>query len=83
MASRQFIAAPRIEVVLVPDEKDANVNSPTTLFDVWIVLHVPDGERPATIRLDDGPFDRRDAKLKLIEVWDYIGKKFVAPTAMR
>ena len=79
--ARQFISAPRIEVVLVPDSHGANVNVPTTLFDIWLVLHLPDGKLPETVRVDDGPFDREDAVMKLREIWESIGQKYAEPQA--
>jgi hypothetical protein len=36
-----FIDAPRIEVAMAPDDKGANVNAPSTLFDLWLVMHMP------------------------------------------
>jgi hypothetical protein len=79
--ARQVISAPRIEVALVPDSHSDNVNVPTTLFDIWLVLHLPDGKIPETIRVDKGPFDREDAMMKLCEIWEYIGQKYVEPQA--
>src|SRR5436309_1210511 len=76
MKIKKYISAPRIEVVLVPDKEDDNVNVSTTLFDVWLVMHVPDGQPPTTVRLDDGPYSRRDAQLKLMEVWNHVGMAF-------
>jgi hypothetical protein len=79
--ARQFISAPRIELVLVPDSQSDNVNVPATLFDIWLVLHVPDGLVLETVPVDDGPFDREDAVMKLCEIWDYIGQKYAEPQA--
>ena len=80
---RQYVSAPRIEVVLLPDEAKANLNVPTTLFDICLVLHLPDGQPPETIRLDDGPFDRNGAVERLAEIWITIGEKFAPPEAKR
>jgi hypothetical protein len=43
---RDFIDAPRIEVAIAPDEKGANVNVPSTLLNVRLVMHMP-GEEPS------------------------------------
>ena len=59
------LAAPRVEVVLVPEEQPTSADQVAlaagTLFDAYLVLHVPDGEPPKTIRLDGGPFDKEGA----------------------
>ena len=46
MIERDFIDAPRIEVAIAPDDKGANVDMPSTLFDIWLVMHMP-GEQPS------------------------------------
>ena len=79
--AKQFVSAPRIEIVLVPENGDPNAS--TTLFDIWPVLHVPDGSAPTTVRVDDGPFDRDDAAMKLSEMWMGIGDMFAEPQAKR
>jgi len=71
-----------MEVVLVP-ETPGNINTSSALFDVWLVLHVPDGRDPVTVRVNDGPFDRGDAMKKIAEMWGYIGKEYAEPTAKR
>jgi hypothetical protein len=81
--ARNYVDAPRIQIVLVPDTEDDNVNKPSTLFDVWLVLHVPDGKDSETIRIDGGPFNREDAAIKLSEMWGYIGLKYAEPQAKR
>jgi hypothetical protein len=80
--AKQVITAPRIEVVLVP-EAPGNINTSSALFDIWLVLHMPDGRNPETVRLDDGPFDRDDAIMKMSDIWGYIGKEYAEPTAKR
>lgn len=70
-----FVDAPRIQVVLVPDEAGA-INSKSALFDLWFVLHVPDGQAPTTVRIDGGPFDRGAAVEKLSEIWVDVGKRY-------
>jgi hypothetical protein len=50
------LAAPHVEVVLVPEEQPTSADQVAlaagTLFDAYLVLHVPDGEPPKTIRLE-------------------------------
>jgi hypothetical protein len=79
--AKHFVDAPRIQVVLTPDEKEANINAPSTLFDLWIVLHVPDGKPPTTVRVDGGPFNREGALMRLLEIYTEVCDKFVVPTA--
>jgi hypothetical protein len=55
---KKYVQAPRIEIVLVPDEQGGISNKPSELFDIWCVLHVPDGKDPTTVRVDGGPYDR-------------------------
>jgi hypothetical protein len=81
--AKQFIDAPRLQVVLVPDSESENVNVATALFDIWLLLHVPDGKSPTTVRVDGGPFDRDDAVRKLSEIWNYLGQKYAEPRAKR
>jgi hypothetical protein len=70
------IIAPRIEIVLVPDEREANVNKQSTLFDLFLMLHVPDGKDPLPVRVGGGPFDRDKAALKLSRIWMEIGEHY-------
>jgi hypothetical protein len=79
---KQTVVAPRIEVVLVPDS-DGNLNASSALFDMWLVLHVPDGRDPETIRVDDGPFNRDDAIRKMSDIWGSIGREFAEAPAKR
>jgi hypothetical protein len=79
--AKQYIKSPRIEVVLVPDSVGTSVNAGSALFDLWVVLHVADGENPVTVRVEGGPFDRADAVEKLCAIWTYVGRKFAEPTA--
>jgi hypothetical protein len=74
-----FVQAPRIEVVLVP-ENVADVNRSTATFDIWLVLHLPSGD-PETIRVDDGPFSRDDAVHRMSEIWMDIGARWAEETA--
>jgi hypothetical protein len=55
----RFISAPRVEVLLIP--LDQAKNSVSMLYEACLVLHVPDGKPPTTIRLDHGPFDQDGA----------------------
>ena len=81
--TRQYVDAPRIQVVLVPDSESVNLDAPTALFDIWLMLHMPDGQPPTTVRLDGCPFDREDAARRLAEIWDYVGQKYAEPRAKR
>jgi hypothetical protein len=73
--SKQFMQSPRIEVALLPDE-NGDIDNPSSLFDIWMILHVPDDKNPEGIRVDGGPYDRDDALQKLSEIWMEVGKKF-------
>ena len=74
--SKQFMRPPRIKVALLPDDNGDIDN--LSLFDIWIILHVPDDKNPEGIResSDGGPYDRGDALQKLSEIWMEVGKKF-------
>jgi hypothetical protein len=72
---KQFMQSPRIEVALLPDD-NGDINNPSSLFDIWMILHVPDDKNPEGIRVDGGPYDRGDALQKLSEIWMEVGKKF-------
>ena len=74
---KNFVDAPRMEVMLVPDESGA-LNKESSLFDLWLVLRMLDGP-PETIRVGGGPFDRRDAMEKLAEIWLAVGEQFAEP----
>jgi hypothetical protein len=73
--SKQFMQSPRIEIALLPDD-NGDINNPSSLFDIWMILHVPDDKNPEDIRVDGGPYDRTDALQKLSEIWMEVGKKF-------
>ena len=66
--------SPRIEVALLPDD-NGDINTPSSLFDIWMILHVPDDKNPEGIRVDGGPYDRNDALQKLSEIWMEVGKR--------
>jgi hypothetical protein len=44
------VKAPRTEVALTPNDDK--------LHEAWLVLHLPGDQRPVTVLLDGGPFDR-------------------------
>ena len=79
MKPRHYVQAPRIEIVLVPDE-ERDINNPSSLFDVWLVAHTPDGKKPTTVRVDGGPFDRNAATGKVTEIWAALNKQFADPS---
>jgi hypothetical protein len=77
MKARQYVQAPRIEIVLLPE---GDPNKPSTLFDIGLILHVPDGKRPEAVRVHGGPFDRGAAWEKLATMWMEIGEQYADPT---
>ena len=79
--ANRFVESPRVEVVIVPDSAGTDINSSSALFDLWLVLHVPDGKTPVTVRFEGGPFDRGSAVDKLSDAWNFIGTTFAEPTA--
>jgi hypothetical protein len=74
------LAAPRVEVVLVPEEQPTSADQVAvaagTLFDAYLVLHVPDGEPPKTIRLDGGPFDKEGAINIILATYSTLTEKY-------
>jgi hypothetical protein len=71
---RDFIDAPRIELAIAPDDKGANVNAPSTLFDLWLVMHMPGEERSMGV-ISGGPFDLMGAQKRLFEIWTSLSKE--------
>jgi hypothetical protein len=67
---RQFIDAPRIQVVLVPTDHQKD------RFELWLVLHVPDGKPPTTTRLGKDNYDRDGAIKAILDVYSNIGDRF-------
>ena len=47
--SKQFMQSPRIEVALLPDD-NGDINTPSSLFDIWMIFHVPDDKNPEGIQ---------------------------------
>jgi len=79
------ISAPRIQVVLTLAEgvealRDGSTQGP---FDAWLVLDVPDGEDPTTIKLAGGPFDQGAAIFLMDAIYIHIGEKFAPPEALQ
>ena len=74
------LAAPRVEVVLVPEEQPTSADQVAlaagTLFDAYLVLHLPDGEPPKTIRLDGGPFDKEGAINIILATYSTLTEKY-------
>jgi hypothetical protein len=79
--AQHFIDAPRIQIVLVP-ESERNINSPSALFDIWLVLHMPDGKPPTTVRINGGPYDRDSAAMRLATIWGELGERHTDQTAL-
>jgi hypothetical protein len=67
---KQFIDAPRIQVVLVPTRGQKE------RFELWLVLHVPDGRSPTTVKLGKETYDRDGAIKAILEVYTSIGERF-------
>ena len=65
-----YVAAPRIEVVLVPSTTQAAQEN----YELWLILRVPDGKEPTTVRLGAGPYDRDAAVKAMLEVYTTIGE---------
>ena len=81
----KVISTPRIQVVLTLAEgaksfRDGSTRGP---FDAWLVLDVPDGEDPTTIKLDGSPFDQNAAIFLIDAVYTHIGEKFAKPEILR
>jgi hypothetical protein len=74
MIERDFIDAPRIEVAIAPDDKGANIDVPSTLFDIWLVMHMPGEEPSMGVMISGGPFDRKGAQERLVEIWTSLNK---------
>jgi hypothetical protein len=62
-----YLTSPRVEIILTPidqhEVRGAEISqtreiSSSALYDAWLVLHVPDGSPPTTIRIDGGPFEQ-------------------------
>ena len=77
---KRFVDAPRMQIVLIPESD--TINSPSALFDIWLVLHMPEGKDPTTVRVDGGPYNREGAIRKLADMWGEIGKQYAEPTAI-
>jgi hypothetical protein len=75
MIERDFIDAPRIEVAIAPDDKGANIDAPSTLFDIWVVMHMPGEEPSMGVMISGGPFDRKGAQERLVEIWTSLNKE--------
>ncbi len=76
---RETVRAPRIEVVLSPDDQTGR----SKLYNAWLVLHVPDGRDPTTVPLDGGPFDQDAAIRLLLSIYATVGEKFATVEAKR
>ena len=75
LIERDFIDAPRIEVAIAPDDKGANIDAPSTLFDIWLVMHMPGEEPSMGVMISGGPFDRKGAQERLVEIWTSLNKE--------
>ena len=63
-----YIDAPRIQIVLRP--------IPLERYEVWLVLYVPDGREPNTVRLGHDSYDRNGAVKMILDVYTSIGEQF-------
>ena len=59
-----------------PTSADQVALAAGTLFDAYLVLHVPDGEPPKTIRLDGGPFDKEGAINIILATYSTLTEKY-------
>jgi hypothetical protein len=71
---RSYVFAPRIEVVLVPKNNRPKCKN----FETWLVLHVPDGAEPTTVKLADTRKQKQSIE-KILEIYTAIGEKFCFP----
>jgi hypothetical protein len=54
-----IVNAPRIEIVLVPEnqaQREGDEVEDDTLLDAYLIMHLPDGTN-VNLKLDGGPFD--------------------------
>ena len=73
----KIVDAPRIEILLTPDDQDREGDiKPGTLFDLRLVLHLPEGQPAQSVLLNDGPFDREGAATRLSEIWGYLRDRY-------
>ena len=72
----QALHAPRIEVAVLPAEDETLKDGP---YEVWILLHLPDGQPPTAVLTDGGPWDRGESLMLIETIWTALGEKF-APT---
>jgi hypothetical protein len=70
MQSVHYVTSPRIEVVLVPD---GDPNKQCATFDLFMILHLPDGCAPETICLADG-LDRTQVVKQILAIYTTVGE---------
>ena len=63
--AEHYIDAPRSEVILKPAGQER--------YETWLVLRVPDGKPPTTVRLD-GPNDRTASIESILSIYTTIGE---------
>ena len=63
-----YVKAPQIRVVLRP--------VPNERYELWLVLHVPEGLEPNTVRLGRGSYDQKDATKMILNVYTSIAARF-------
>ncbi len=76
---KAIIDAPRIKVELTLADGGDIDSGP---YDAWLILHVPDGKPPVTVRIDgpkSPPRSSDDALLLMLELWGLLGEKFAFP----
>ena len=47
----------------------------STLFDLWLVMHMPGEERSMGVVISGGPFDLMGAQKRLFELWTSLSKE--------
>jgi hypothetical protein len=77
----QYLSVPRVEVLMIPLEKTDKIST-RALFEVYLVLHVPDGKPPMTIRCNNGPFNQDRAYNILLAAYTTLGEKYAQLGAM-
>ncbi len=80
-----YIDAPRIQIVLVPEGgaigKRGKVSN-ATRFEPYMLLHVPDGKPPNTIKLrsaNKGSLTKDESIQYILKIYEEIGERHAFP----
>jgi hypothetical protein len=77
------VNAPRIEVVLVPEDQsrvEGAEIADDTLVNAYVIMHLPDGTN-MNLKLDGGPFDLEAGHNLLVAIAKTMGEKYAPPEA--